>query len=211
MSGEILTPELIQTILGALITVISGLFVKEKIDKNKIVKYTDPNDSYNIPPKGISEATIKVVSQEDYGKETSTVAGNISSAGFVIGQGNVDLFKHNSRGIAYMTEPYTEVKQGDIPPIGIRLTPVKTGTVVVGYSLDGKDIKTVGQKTLGLLKNSPKEEWIFVPYSKYRIPDMELGEHKISIYQGYYNGHSDISGDQIEWFTKEDFIVEIKE
>ena len=209
MTEEILTPELIQALLSAVIAIITGLFAKEKITTKQYVKYTDPDDTYNVPPKGITEGAVKVVSQDDYGKVPDSVSGRISSEGRVIGEASIELYQRDVRGIEYQKVPFTEIKQDDVTiKIAMKTSPIVTGDIVYGYSLDGRDIKVVGQNTLATTSNAPKSEWLYFRFSQY-LTDFTAGEHKVTIYQGYVDGKTPIGGDNIIWWKHNDFLVDV--
>ena len=208
--SEILTPELIQALLSAIIAIITGLFAKEKITTNQYVKYTDPNDTYNIPPKGITEGAIKVVSQDDYGKVTTTISGRISSEGRVIGEAKVELFNRDPRGVPYQEVSLSQIRKEDTDLIvAVKTSPTVSGDIVYGYSLDNQPIKVIGQNTLRTTNNAPESEWLYTRYAKHVDPYFKVGEHKITIYQGYVDGKTPLGGDNVIWWKHNDFLVDV--
>ena len=210
MTEEILTPELIQTVLGTLFTLVCGLFVKEKVDKNNVIKYTDPNSDYNTPFKGASKELVDLVSQDDYGAVATTPAGKISSEGIVIGEAGINLLQRDPRGCDYETIPFTTCKLGVNPIFAVKCTPIKTGTVVLGYSHDNKDIKVIGQKDVATTNGAPKYETVYVKYTQY-TSELTEGEHTVTILQGYVDGKTPLGADNIVWFKKNDFLIYFEE
>ena len=208
--NEILTPELIQALLSAIIAIITGLFAKEKITTKQYVKYTDPNDTYNIPPKGITEGAVKVVSQDDYGKVPDSISGRISSEGRVIGEAKVELFNRDARGVPYQDVSLSQIKKEDTDLIvAVKTSSIVSGDIVYGYSLDDRPLKVIGQNTLSKTNDAPESEWLYVRYAKHVDPYFKVGEHKITIYQGYVDGKTPLGGDNVIWWKHNDFLVDV--
>lgn len=210
MTEEILTPEVIQTILTTILAIVSGLFVKENVEKKNIIKYTDPNDKYNVPFKGASKELVDLVSQDDYGKVPNTPAGKISSEGIVIGEANIELLQRDPRGNTYESIPFTTCHVDTNPIFAVKCTPITTGKIVLGYSHDDKGIKVIGQKDLSTTNDAPKSETVYVQFTKY-TSDLTVGEHKVTILQGYVDGKTPLGAENIVWFKKNDFLIYFEE
>lgn len=137
-------------------------------------------------------------------------AGKISGSGFVIGKASVELFKRNLRGVPYQTEKFEKVKKNELSPVAIKLTVEKSGTVVVGYALDDREMKVLGVVKLSTIQGASPVEWLYKKYSDYEHPDMDVGKHKITIAQGYMCTRED-NTDTVDWFDAKSFEFDIVE
>ena len=219
---SLITPEVIQAFLALLSLILGGGLLNEnskkkaaeseatavKEENEKIVRYVDPADEYNEPPESVKPGTVEIVSQDNYSYLTSVFpVGKKTADGVVIGHTKVKLFKYESTGIENASDPYAILEDGKAPEVIIKLTPLTTGNIVVGYQLDEKGIKTLGQKGVTTINSDelPDVEYMTTRYSDY-TSDMH-GEHTITIWQGYQSGKTAIGGDQVVWFDHTSFPV----
>lgn len=195
----------INSIIYAIITAIAGYFGGQ-YQSNKNLDAATTNARIEGQQTGYKTG-IKLGEAQATQK---SIAGNISSEGLVIGEADVDLVKHYAKDGYKDETSLSPISKTDIPEIGIKLTTIKDGKVVIGYSLDSKDVRVIGNTDMTTVNGMPKTKTMYTRFSQY-TSDMWIGEHTIKILQGYVDGKTAIGADNIIWFKSNEFKVQMLE